>query len=472
MSSMDLQEQFNTRLKDFLETHTRIDALVVAYSGGLDSQALLHLCKHFIDTGASKSSTRPALKLKAIHVNHGIHPEAKNWQVFCEKNCQRIDSDFISETIHISQSNNLEAQARRLRYACFEKHCGEKEVLLTAHHQDDQLETILFRLFRGGGIDALSGMPATRNLSRALLFRPLLNESKSQLLVYAQEKQLEWIEDDSNQDTNFSRNFIRSELIPLIRTRWPQVASNVERSAALLAEQADMLQQLAQDDLSALKSQQTDLEQWGDCISLTAFKQLTLARQKNVLRFWMKSFAVNMPSEKRLQALINFATDSRESAGEMFWQDYDAHTQLSWRVFEAHLFLFREAVSGNISDNEVSDNSPEHEPTEEIWHVATQSELNDHGRIYRAYITNDVGIDPDIKTLTIARRQGGERCQPLERAHSQSLKKLFQEYRVPSWERDTLPLFYSEEKLVAVANLWICAEFASDKTGAWQIQRL
>ena len=218
----------------------------IAFSGGLDSTVLLHLLADY----ARSHSTPP---LHAIHIHHGLQPAADAWPAHCKAVCDRLGIELSIVHIQVAPGASLEQAARDARYAAFRRILGPGEVLFTGQHREDQAETLLFRLLRGAGLRGLAAMPAQRQLGQGSLARPLLTCSRQQLHDYAQTHGLIWIEDPSNRDTAFARNFLRNDVFPVLQKRWPQASQNLARCAAHLGEAQGLLDELAEGDLTACR---------------------------------------------------------------------------------------------------------------------------------------------------------------------------------------------------------------------------
>jgi len=468
---------FTNNLTEFLESNPKVNRLCVAYSGGLDSSVLLHLANNFC-TEYSNNYQRQ-ISVCALHVNHHISKNSDMWEKHCQEVCESYRCDFLSRSVTIDKKSNIENQAREKRYQFFEEACGDKDVLLMAHHLNDQTETLLFRFFRGSSSKALVGIRQQRYLnpqSLVKIFRPLISVDKVTLEAYAKTNSLSWVEDESNQDKKYARNFIRNLLLPSIREYWPTIDENLARSARFFSETEDLLKDLAELDFRELLNQEPSLLRWGDSLSLENFHHLSLARKKNVLRFWMAGKHIDLPSETRLAELIHFADDlERESAGEVRWKydDFDA----VFRVFEKQLFFH---CIAHCTEHCMAplENEAEREEyltlDEQVWNLNEQATFDCGGYRYHAKRSTQGTLLLNTAVLSVRFRVGGERCKPLGRSHSQTLKKLFQEYRIPPWERESAPLFYENEKLVAVADFWVCEGAAANgyqEDSLWLIER-
>lgn len=280
----------------------------VAYSGGLDSTVLLY-------TLMLQRQEKPFI-LRAVHVHHGLNPKADDWQKHCELVCQNFNIELTTHRLDLSSSHdNIEARARKMRYEFFASLLQTEDCLLTGHHQDDQAETVLLQLLRGSGPKGLSAMPASSTLGKGLLLRPFLNISRDELLVYAEEHQLKWIDDDSNHNTHFSRNFFRQEIMPLLKQRWPSAAETITRSAKHCAETENLLEELI-----APLFQLCLLE--NNALSITELKKLTSLQQKHVFRQWLFHCGFFSPNERKLQNCLRvFLTAAQDRHPMVTWDN-------------------------------------------------------------------------------------------------------------------------------------------------------
>ncbi|WP_336331744.1 tRNA lysidine(34) synthetase TilS [Pseudomonas putida] len=391
----------------------------VAFSGGLDSTVLLHL----LAEQARKHASPP---LRAIHIHHGLQPAADAWPAHCQAICDNLGIELQVIHVQVSPGASLEQAARDARYTAFKNALGPGDILFTGQHRDDQAETLLFRLLRGAGLRGLAAMPGQRALGQGYLARPLLGRSRQQLQDYAKAHELVWIEDPSNADTQFARNYLRGEVFPQLQQRWPQASQNLARAAEHLGEALGLLDEVAQGDL-ALAGQGAPAAWPGlDSLGLATLMGLTPARQRNALQYWL-SRRTRLP-------------DTRHWAG---WAD------------------LRDAAG---------DARP-------VWRLADGQLLRSHGRIW--WLSGDwlqqpagrlAWPDPAVPLLLpgngsvrlvgaaaldglhIAYRQGGEMLEVPGRGR-RDLKRLLNEQQVPHFLRPRLPLLYHGERLLAVANL-------------------
>lgn len=386
----------------------------VGFSGGLDSTVLLH----------ALAQLQLPIRLRALHINHQISPYADAWQQQCAAFCAQLGVEFIAEKVRvINIGKGVEDAARAARYDVFERYLGAGDLLLTAHHANDQAETLLLRLVRGTGSRGLAAMAAQRPLGPGLLVRPLLVFSRAQLEAYAQSQQLHWVEDESNQDDGYDRNFLRNQVLPLLLQRWPALMRKWQQTAELCAEQEDLLTELAQADLHTATPR---AERVGQSIDLQALKALSPARAQNLLRYWLRSQGLSTPEQNHWQQIRQQVLDARpDSEANVSWGD------VSLRLFRERLYRL-----------------PVRLPT-----LALQLEL--------CPAADRPLLSSRLSHLQIRPRIGGERCKPSGRAHSQTLKKLLQEYGLEPWWREQLPLVYSGDELVAVGDLWVCEGYTA-----------
>ncbi|MGB5443818.1 MAG: tRNA lysidine(34) synthetase TilS, partial [Gammaproteobacteria bacterium] len=302
---------------------------------------------------------------------------------------------------------------------------------------DDQAETLLLQLLRGSGVNGLAAMPRLCELGRGHLLRPLLAFTRRQLHVYAEANGLRWIEDPSNRDPAFDRNFLRAHIFPVLQERWPAASAALSRSAAHCAEAAGLLQQLAGRDL-------VDIQGGGrDRLSLAGLARLPQQRQRNVLRHWIRQTTATMPSTAVLARICNDILHSRRDAAPCVrWGGHEL------RRYRDDLYLLKqrpEADSSNVIE----------------WQLPLPLCLPDAGGVLNARPETGRGIRASAagSGVRVSWRRGGERCLPAGRGQHHTLKKLFQERGIPPWERSRIPLIYIDDQLAAVAGLWVCEPF-------------
>lgn len=400
--------------------------ILVAFSGGLDSTVLLHQLVQW-------RQQSPGLTLRAIHVHHGLSPHADSWVTHCEAVCQQWQVPLVVERVQLEDKGlGIEAQARRARYDAFARTLQPGEVLVTAQHLDDQCETFLLALKRGSGPAGLSSMGERSPFAGSSLIRPLLMETRSALEQWARAHELRWIEDESNQDDTYDRNFLRLRIIPLLQQRWPHFAGATARSAALCAEQENLLDELLADEVADCTTPQGSLQ-------LEPLMAMSDARRAAILRRWLAAQNAPMPSRDGLERIWQEAALAREDAspclrfGEYEIRRYQSQlwwvksvagqsdTVLSWLSWQTPLML--PAGLGTV-------------------HLVTGGDL----RTPRA----DEPVSIRFKAsglLQIVGRNGGRK-----------LKKIWQELGVPSWRRDTTPMLFYGETLIAAAGVFVTRE--------------
>lgn len=435
-------ERFQTVLQQIANQHR----FIIALSGGLDSIVLLHAMvqwRHF----------NSLLQLRAVHVNHGFSTNADDWQRQCHAICQQLNVEYIGRKIQVvhKPGESLEEEARQLRYQIFAELLQENECLLTAHTQNDQAETLLLQLLRGAGPKGLSAMPVKKRLANGFLLRPLLNFTRQELTQYARAYQLAWIEDESNFNLRFDRNYLRHQIIPLLQARWPGLLGNFSRSAAHCMETVLLLNELAMMDFIELQTS----DEW--VLNIEPLLLLSHARQRNVLRYWFQQLNITPPNTKKMYQLQkDLLLSSKDTTPCLRWDDVEM------RRYRNRLYVLSQYDCGNT-------------PVEIRWNLQEPIILpNKLGRLV-VEKTQGSGITPTINcsSITIRFRQGGEKCRPLGRKHTHVLKKLFQEWGVPPWQRNQVPLIYCGDELVAVVGYCVCEKYAVgiNELG-WQIKRV
>ena len=420
------------QLANTLKTHEVAPGYWVAFSGGLDSHVLLH--------ALAAARENLAADIGAVHVHHGLQQAANDWELHCAAVCEALGVRFEVLRVNAAASDGAspEAAAREARYAALESWLPSGHFLLTAHHQDDQAETLLLQLLRGSGVNGLAAMPASTVLGKGRLLRPLLGYPRDELRQYADEQGLDWIEDPSNTDTGFDRNYLRHQVLPVLKQRWPSAAAALARSAGHCAETADLMQQLAMQD-SGMPAD-VDLQ----TLSMQRVAELSPPRQRNLLRYWIHQAGGQTPSTAVLARIRHDMLQSREDAEPCVrWGNCEV------RRYRDMLYLLEQSADAT-------------EPRELHWMLDEPLSLPGSCGVLHVSETTGQGIRLSVARQEGAKvgwRRGGERCHPVGRANRHSLKKLFQERGVPPWERPHIPLIYIGGELAAVADLWVCEPF-------------
>ena len=407
------------RLRDALQPWRSASGWCVALSGGLDSTVLLHLLASLV-----QRETLPPLS--AIHIHHGLQAAADAWPAHCHALCESLSVPLQVEYVQVAPGASLERAAREARYAAFAARLGENELLLTAQHRDDQAETLLFRLLRGAGVQGLSAMPASRALGAGQLVRPLLNCSRDELLAYAHEHKLAWVNDPSNINERFSRNYLRRQVLPALLKRWPQACANMARSAAHLSEAAQLLDELALQDMAAAEIAAEFAWLPLPNLALPALRSLSEPRQRNALRYWLRPLTP-MP-------------DSEHWAGWQVLRDAAQDAAPVWKLAAGELRRCDERLWWLAGDWLCSPRP---------FSVGVQG--NQQVLLPGNGVVQIDGQLP-VGNWQLGYRQAGDQIFLPGRGH-RDLKRLFNERRVPAFVRDRLPLLRLDKQVVAIANL-------------------
>lgn len=417
--------------------------VVIAYSGGVDSHVLLHAC-------ANLSDRFKTIQFKAIYINHGLHKDAANWCDHCRLVSIGVGIEFTS--IRVDASNIVgegpEQAARHARYQALQTVIDDASLLMTAQHQDDQAETLMLQLLRGSGIKGLAAMPSLARFGAGQIARPFLNHSKQSLLDYAKKNHLDWIEDPSNSDTALNRNYLRQRVIPLIKQRWPAFAKTTSRTALHCAEADSVLS----DCLSAYGTEAN-----AETFDCRAIKALTKPAQRLVLREWLAQNELTLPSQKVLEQIQRVLSSHSTKSACVGWGEHQI------RYFADTLYLC-----------EYSQNPTRFSPIN--WQGSRVALVGNLGSL-QITKTQSVGISQSkwdaAAHISVRSRLGGERIKLANRKGSKKLKHLYQEAKVLPWLRDNVPLIYIDDKLAAVADLWLAEEFCAEAGEAtYQIEWL
>jgi len=417
-------------------------SLCLALSGGVDSVVLL---------AALAARTNKRTRLRAVHVHHGLHPNADQWSVHCSALAKRLDVPLTTVRVKVPRTRgaSLEASARDARYEAFAVELAPDEVLLTAHHEDDQLETVLLQLMRGAGVAGLAAMPEVAPFARGTLARPLLTRSRAELEAWARANDLTWVDDDTNANEQFDRNYLRRRVLPLIRERWPSAAHAASRSARHAAEAKQLLDALALADVERAAS--------GASLSVQQLRALAPDRRRNAMRYWIARAGYLVPDTKRLEEITTTLLDARP----------DANPAIEWNGTQLRrhadlLTLIR--ATGAVAP---SATSALNEDVTWSWRALSRIQLSDSQSSLEIESDPHGPIDLNAlpESLIIRRRKGGERLRPAQGGRTRTLKALLQEARIPPDDRANMPLIYAGERLIAVADRWLDASVqATDAT--------
>ena len=406
-------------------------ALCVAFSGGLDSSVLL---------AALAQLKGPGRPVRALHVDHHLQAKSRLWSAHCRRVARALGVPLKVLNVRVRRARgiSLEAAAREARYCALRAALQPGEALLIAHHEDDQAETLLLQLLRGAGVAGLSGMPARAPFARGWLLRPLLTLPRAALADWARGQGLLWVEDDSNRDLHLDRNYLRAQVLPALRARWPAAATTVARAARHLAAAQRLLDELGAEDAARAAC--------GEALSAQVLRRLPPERRRNALRHWIAATGRLVPSASRLE----------EIAGALLAARSDAQPRVSWAdgsvAREGRLLLLRPPgprLGG----------APPVQARAWAW---PRRGTRDFGAPFgRLTLKGDprgaLDLDALPPVLEIRARRGGEHLQLVRGGPSRSLKGLLQQARVPHEERARLPLLFCGERLLAVGDRWLDA---------------
>ncbi|MET0292006.1 MAG: tRNA lysidine(34) synthetase TilS [Steroidobacteraceae bacterium] len=422
-----------TRLQELLPPEAaRPPRYVVAWSGGADSTALL-----FALAELRKQAGTRAFSLRAIHVDHGLQPASSGWAKRCRADARRwrVPLTVKSVAVVAESGESPEQAARDARYRAFTEDLRPGECLLLAQHARDQLETLLLRLLRGGGPRGLAAIPERRPLGAGWLLRPLLDRHPQALRDHLQANGVDWIEDPSNDDARYDRNYLRAEVLPRLEARWPGALRTTARSTRLLRESERTIDASARRDLNAVRD--------GDGIAIPPMRRLSMARRAGTLRAWFDDARIRQPDEARLAQILSALSLREDARVEVRWAD-----NVLRRHDDRLVLTHASEPAAVLQDLD--------------WRWAEGMLTLPHGRlVVAADAQGDLDLDRLPPVLRIRARPRG-RARDLD-GRSVDVKSLLQESGVPSWRRASLPFLHDarEERtdggLVAIADLWFAA---------------
>ena len=406
-----------------------VPTLLIGFSGGLDSCVLLHLL-------TSLQTKFENLGISAIHVNHGVHENSDVWARFCQQYCTRLQVPLVISRHQLnSVKSNRESVYRQLRYQVFRDHLPKKGMLLTAHHQHDQAETILFNLFRGAGLRGLSAMKPCLKFSSGLHLRPLLNVAHNLIHEYAQFHKLSWIDDPSNEDIAIDRNYIRQRVLPIIEQRWPAAQACISRSGANLIQAEQLINEIGIQDFSFCS--QSDHpgvidNAYLSVLNMDRYHQLSGARQFNLLRHWILTTTdLKITADQLQQISKDLCAEARSGLFEL--------NTYQIRVYKNSLYLMQAM--------------PKPSQSIEKPVISNDCYIFKH-RCLSIMLKRKSDSQSTTNTksqLRFVSRQGGERIR--HHGQTQQLKSIYQDNAIPTWERELLPLVYQGNRLIAVPGV-------------------
>jgi tRNA(Ile)-lysidine synthase len=455
---MSFLERFHSKLESLYQL-TDDARYVIAYSGGVDSHVLLHCCY------------RLNMPVRAVHVHHGLQSVADEWVDHCRAVCEslNIPLDVIYLRVQKKRGQSPEEAARNARYQALMDNMQGNECLLTAQHLDDQAETLLLQLFRTASSAGLSAMPACRQLGNYFQLRPLLDFSREEIENYARKNALHWVEDPSNRDVSFDRNFIRKTVMPLLAERWPEVAGQLCTVARLQSSNLQVMEDMAAIDVANAITAPEYESRYSvydvvSVLSVSALKQLSSARLLNLLRYWIIQTAGVYAAAKGMERVAPTRNLLEEIERSMIYAQPDAAPVIHSSGFELRkyrqaIYLLRPGVQSTTL-------------SEMTWHPSEDLAIPALHLKISSVFTAGMGLKKSLidKTLSIRFRRGGEYFHPAGRHHSQKLKKLYQEAGIPPWERGNIPLLYCNDELIAVIGLWISSgHMVTEGEEGWDI---
>lgn len=416
-----------SRLDAFAPVAGEPTRFIVAFSGGLDSSVLLH--------ALAAARDRHGRPMSAVHVNHGLHPDARSWAAHCERVSASLGIGFsaVDVEVDLHAGDGPEAAARAARYAALGPLVGDSEWLMSAHHRDDQAETLLINLLRGSGPAGAAGIPAIRRFAGGWLVRPLLDVPREALVDYADRHSIEWIDDPSNEMSDVDRNFLRNEVLPVLRRRWPDASGRLARSARHAREATGLLADLADGDIQAMGGRPERLD-------AAVMATLAPARARNALRRAIARSGLPAVPAGRLGAIVADLVPARADATPLVtWPGAEA------RRYAGHVYLLAPLPDADF------DGRPLAAAGTELGQGLGRLELVAAG-------TDGLSRDRVAAGLVLRARRGGEEIKIKDQQHTRKLKKLLHEANIVPWMRDRLPLVYSDDELVAVADLWLAQD--------------
>lgn len=415
-----------TLIKTVNKKTIKSNNILIGFSGGLDSTVLLHILTNI------RKKIRQNLKIRAIYINHKLQKNSYHLIKHCKKICLKWNVDFLHKSIQINQLSKfgIQAEARHKRYEMFKKHLIKNEVIVTAQHLDDQAETFILALKRGSGPSGLSCMPAYKNFANSFLIRPLLNFSKNQLFLYAKQKSLIWIEDQSNCDTKYDRNFIRLEILKKCNMRWLYFSKSINKSAKLCSEQENLISELLEDCISKITSRNGELK-------IKYLKKFSKIKTNAIIRRWIKHHNFLMPSYNQISKIRkNIIFSEKDSQSKIIFKNYIISH------FKEKLYIFPKFK--DIRNTCIE------------WNMNYKIKLPDNlGFLKKTKNTGTVFRTPMYNEKVTIRFMIKEKIKIPNYNSPKTKKKIWQKFNIPPWLRNRIPLIYYNNTLIAAIGIFV-----------------
>lgn len=434
-------EKLASQLKKLI-SQEQYSNLVVAYSGGVDSQVLL-------DALVSLQSSLSLSNIQICHIHHGISEHANDWLSFAKSQAEKYQVDFLYKKVNLanSEQGGIEAKARELRYQALNELTDENSLILTGHHLDDQAETFLLAAKRGAGVTGLAAMSKQQSLYGRNVARPLLSITREEILAYAKNTKLDWVEDDSNQDSKYDRNFLRNHILNDLKARWPSINQTLARSAAFCGEAQDLLDELAETDFEHVALA-------ADTLSVDILSELSQKRRKNLLRYFIYQHQNSAPSSAQLEQLLAQLKAEQDKMPEI---KVGSH----WlRRFHDQLIITREfsdiskwSASVDLSQESVLELSLPDGLGKLVFEKVHQADT----------LADELVFSLPNRPLTIQFSHNNPKVLPSYRQHSRPLKKVFQELAIAPWQRKRIPMIFIDDQLVCICGHFVCKDYLPTK---------
>ena len=434
-----LLEQFSQRLQQLAPNQTQF---LIGFSGGLDSTALLALF-------AKLREKQPHFQLRAIHIHHGLSSNADAWATHCENLCQQFQIPLLIQRVNVNMANGIEAGARQARYEAIAQHIFPQEWLATAHHLQDQTETFFLALKRGSGLQGLSAMQAQSTVYNVPIFRPLLSFNRQQLLNFVQQQGITWIEDESNADNQYDRNFLRNQILPDLRQRWGHFDSAVQRCAQHCYEQQQLLNELLAEEY------QKNVDKTDRTFKVQHFADYSAIKQRALLRLWLQECGVAMPSLVQLEHLISDVVFAKPDTQPQFRLENNIVRRYQHKLFITPIFT---DISSNDIEAELDkpialpDNlgtlrlQKTLQKMTALWH-------DENGNIYKETLAL-----PLEGTKVWIRFGYSGKVKLTPKGVNQDIKKVWQNLNVPPWQRQRIPLIFYDDKLQSAVGFFTVSQ--------------